>query len=201
MKLRDFCIDLRKDLIGLISGIDDAGYSLYWDNTTPNYVTKRKLRDVLQSYAKAASAFGVYVVSRHACSNKEHEEIEEYYLVTNGYGLEITYDDPEYVWNEFQLGQRSDMSPCPCSLGKPANEHYIIQDIIFSKDTDMVVAQNLASILSDIHEAIEQAGDKQPRSGIREYLLRAVLRLNDLILPTPVEEYIGSLRAGTDEDE
>lgn len=193
MTLKNYCIDLRKELIGLISGIDDASHSFHWDNTTPNYVTKRKLKNVLQNYIARASDFGIFLITRHACSNKEHDKIEDYYLVENDYGHVITYQDPNFLWDGSQLWQGPQMSPCPCSPNKPVNEHYIIQDIIFAKDSNLDAGNKMFSILSDVHEAIMQSGDKQSRSGIREYLLRAVIRLNDLILPSPVDDYIQSI--------
>ena len=193
MSLKSFCIDLRKEIIALISGINNAGYSLYWDNTTPNYATRRKLHNVFLKYTELASKYGIIYITRHTCSNKEHKKVDDYYLVTNPYGLDISYQDEKFVWNNSQLRQCYVRSECPCSPNKEANEHYVIEEFVFSKDADMATAMRLTSILCDIFAAIEQSGDKQPRSGIREYLLRAVLELNDLILPSPMEEYIQSL--------
>ncbi len=48
----------------------------------------------------------------------------------------------------------------------------------------------LDNILLDICIAIENAGDNKTRSSIRDLLLRAVLAINDQLLPEPMENYI-----------
>ncbi len=197
MDVTRYCISLRQELIVLVTGIHDAGFSLYWDNTTPNYVTKRKLQQVYDRYLKQAADFGLYLVTRHAdCSYKNHNaktDGESDYVMSDEYGLNVSYKDPQYIWDGDQMYQGTMTCTCPCSPNKEAKAHHIIQDIIYSKDTDLTKARNIYSILSDIYYAIEQSGDKQSRSGIREYLLRAILQLNDMILPIPVEDHIRTI--------
>jgi hypothetical protein len=197
MDITQYCICLRKELVILVTGIHDAGFSLYWDNTTPNYVTKRKLQQVYNHYLKQAADSGLYLVTRHAsCSYKNHNSMtdgETDYVLSDEYGLNASYRDPRYIWDGDQMYQGTMTCPCPCSLDKDPKAHHVIQDIIYSKDTDLIKAKNLYSILSDVYYAIEQSGEKQSRSGIREYLLRAILQLNDMILPVPVEDYIRTI--------
>ena len=195
MDIHQYCISLRKKIVVLVTGIHNAGFSLYWDNTTPNHITKRKLQRVYDQYFELAAEFGIFLVTRHTnCSYKNHELADAHfgYMCSNKYNKNISYRDPEYIWDGAQMYQGSRVCICPCSPEKEPKEHWIIEDIIYSKDADLTKARSLYSILSDIYCAIEQSGDKQPRSGIREYLLRAILQLNDMILPTTVEDYIES---------
>jgi hypothetical protein len=48
----------------------------------------------------------------------------------------------------------------------------------------------LVEIFMDIADAVDNSGDKKPRSGIRELLLRAILRINDQLLPIPMDEFV-----------
>jgi hypothetical protein len=65
-----------------------------------------------------------------------------------------------------------------------------MHDVIFDCAANMTVCGSIENVLSDVYAAIDHAGDSKPRSGIREHLLRAVLRINDELLPSPMDEYI-----------
>lgn len=79
---------------------------------------------------------------------------------------------------------------CPCSNENEPTKHWVIDDVVYDKGADQYLCKNLEHILSDINEAVNSSGDKMPRSAIREYLLRAVLRINDQILPESMDKYI-----------
>ncbi|WP_436307873.1 hypothetical protein [Variovorax sp. LjRoot290] len=51
--------------------------------------------------------------------------------------------------------------------------------------------------LQHIQEAVDRSVDRVPRSAIRESLLRAVIELNEGILPQGIDEYIAASDAGT----
>ncbi len=189
MTLFEFYTNLRRDVLRQISGVEDSNGYFSWDNTTPNYLIKSRLESLLEQYIMEAKAFGVYVVTRYAnCARRAHDG----YPVENRYGLEIQYQDTQFVWGTDQLYQGPRISTCPCSPQNKPNENHVIDDIIYSKSSSMADCSVISSILCDIHEAIESAADKKTRSGIREHLLRAVLRLNDAILPMSVDEYIAT---------
>ncbi|MER9586483.1 hypothetical protein [Mesorhizobium sp. M0276] len=54
----------------------------------------------------------------------------------------------------------------------------------------------MGPLLLGVSTAIQYAGDKHPRSGIREHLLQAIVTLNDAILPQTVDAYIASQETG-----
>lgn len=189
MTLFEFYANLRRDVLRQISGVEGSNGYFTWDSTTPNYLIKSRLESLLEKYIMEANAFGVYVVTRYAnCARRAHDG----YPVENRYGFEIQYQDAQFVWGAEQLYQGPRISTCPCSPQNKPNKNYIIDDIIFRKSSNMADCGAISAILCDIHEAIENATDKKARSGIREHLLRAILRLNDAILPMPVDEYIAS---------
>jgi len=189
MTLFEFYINLRKDVLRQISGVGNSNGYFLWDNTTPNYLIKYRLELLLDQYIMDAKAFGVYVVTRYAdCSCGAHDG----YPVENRYGLKIQYQDEQFVWEGCQLYQGPRISTCPCSTQNKPNKNHVIDDIIYSKSSIIADCRKISAILFDIHEAIVNAADKKTRSGIREHLLRAVLRINDAILPMPVDEYIAT---------
>ena len=59
-----------------------------------------------------------------------------------------------------------------------------------SKNAGHELCSKLEEVLSDINESIACAGEKESRSAIRENLLRAVLGINDQLLPEPMDSYI-----------
>ena len=69
-------------------------------------------------------------------------------------------------------------------------EHHVIDDVIYRKGSNLELCESLESILIDIYTAIECAADKKTRSAIRENLLKAVIKINDQLLPEPMESYI-----------
>ena len=184
-----FLVDLRRQILNTVSGIDNANNYLWWDNTTPNSTTRHRLRDLLNKSLNDSAKFGFYVVTRHChCGKRSHQAD---YLMTDPYGLDVTFRDSRYVWSGNQFHQEERFEVCPCSKKNEPLKHNVIEDVIYDPTSDQKFCGQVFGVLSDIHAALEEAGDKRPRSAIREYLLRAVLTLNDSILPEPVEAYIG----------
>lgn len=87
---------------------------------------------------------------------------------------------------------------CPCEENAKPTTHWVIDDVVYEKWADTIECKKITSILQDVNTAIEAAEDKKPRSGIREYLLRAILKINDVILPIPMNEYISKLKYMSD---
>lgn len=193
MESRDFYIGLRRRLLEIISGVEDARYGLPFDDTTPNSAIRSRLHDTYTDCLSKVSAFGVFVVTRHSdCSHPDHEIITEStfgYAISNEYDLDISYKDERFVWyNQLSQGDRNCV--CPCSTRNTATRHWVIDEVVFDPMARQEECERLSAILSDLHSAIEKAGDNRPRAAIREHLLRAVLHINDGILPSSVDAFI-----------
>lgn len=187
MSTFEYYASLRADILEVITGVEDSGVDLYWDDTTPNYVTKGKLGEIYKKYLAEAEKFGLYVVTRHCdCPNSNHSG----YSMSNIYGLEVTYRDEHYVWSGGQMYQGPRSCVCPCSLKNKKSQHHVIDDVIYDKSSDQELCENIEGILYDVIVAMDCAGDNKPRSAIRENLLRAVIRLNDQLLPEPMDIFI-----------
>ncbi len=190
VKINQFYANLRSQLKKVITGVQDAD-GLFWDNTTPNSSIRRELESLLTANLElVAKHFGVYVVTRHSsCPNKQHNNF--HYPTSNNFGLDIKYGDSRYKWTMYQLFQGERYCICACSdMNKPTN-HWVIDDFVYDKEMERNFdADKLINILSDIVEAIDSAGEKRPRSAIREWLLRAVLNINDELLPISMDEFV-----------
>lgn len=189
----EFCASLRQEVLKQLSGVENSNGYLSWDTTTPNVTIGRRLELMLGKYILQSRDFGIYIVTRYSsCSNPNHQD----YPTENRYGIPIPYLDPNFTWGGGQLYQGSRRSKCPCSENNKISTNHVIDDIVYSKDADSDKCRQLDCVFQDISMSIQQAGSNKSRSGIREYLLRSIIRLNDAILPQAVDEYIAIVRRG-----
>lgn len=187
MTMFRYYAELRSELLEIVTGVENSGDSLFWDNTTSNWQTKQRLENLYIKSLADSKLFGLLVVTRHSdCENLKHQN----YPVSNTYGLQIEYHGSGYIWNGGQFHQGMRRCTCPCSKKNKETEHWVIDDIIYEEKADIKSCERLEAILSDLYASINCAGEKKPRSGIREYLLRAVLRINDELLPEPIDAYL-----------
>jgi hypothetical protein len=184
----EYHVALRAEILKIVSGVEDSHGSMFqWDETTPNWSTKSDLEKLLQRFLLEARNFGLFLVTRHcSCPNPKHDG----YYISNDLGLKIKYGDTKWVWSGAQMYQGHRNCICPCSPKNQATKHWVIDDLVHERDKNPEMCKQLADILSDISYAIDSAADRKPRSGIREHLLRAVLNLNDQLLPEPMDLYI-----------
>jgi len=188
----NFLVALRKELLGVITGIEDAKQPYYWDNTTPNSTTRSRLKATFSDSARKVASFGVYVVTLHGeCGRRGHRG----YLRGDLYGLGVNYRDECHVEFERWLEGEVRLERCPCSVKNEPRLHWVAGDIIYNRKHDLVLCRKIGTILSDLGAAIGMAADNRPRAAIREYLLRAIIQLNDAIMPTTVDQYIAQQQA------
>lgn len=189
MSIFKFYVELRADLLEQLSGVQNSNGYLSWDNTTPNYILKTRLERLLDKYVKKVGALGMYKVTRYAnCSNPNHDG----YPTENGYGLNIVYGDDSFIWNHQQIFQGERICCCPCSSANKVGKSHVIDEFVYNSESAAKLGEMLFDILDDVSSAIKRSSDNRSRSGIRECLLRGLLRVNDAILPQTVDEYISS---------
>lgn len=185
----DYLVHFRSDLLERITGIPNAGSISFWDDTPSNHISRLQLETLLRKHLLAAEQLGVYVITRHCdCPNKAHCE----YPTTSNYSFSVQYPDPssQFVWSNFQLFQGKRLCVCPCSASNSASEHHVIDQFVFRAECENRVTEGIASALIDVDSAISSARKNRPRSGIREHLLRALITLNEIIMPETPQEYI-----------
>lgn len=188
-----YLVDLRQRLVAEISGVEDARGFLTWDDTRPNSTTRWRLRSLYSHALNGAASFGLHVAERHGyCRSKTHTDD---YVMGDIDGVTLTYRDSRFNWS-YPLNQGEYLYPCPCSASGKEKLHTVIYDVLFEVSADQDFCRVLERIVSDLYEALQRSGEKKPRSGIREYLLRALLTVNDHILPQTVEEYVSRRTAG-----
>lgn len=191
MTLFLFYLSVRDDLLFQISGVKNSNGILTWDDTTPNYIIKNRLSALLDSYVLRLSALGMFMVTRYcSCTNSAHNN----YIVSDGYGLDVSYRDARYTWSDHQLFQGNRNAICPCSPTNKLGECYVIDEFIYSDASFLERSKRIFEILEDVSIAVSRANDNRSRSGIRESLLRALLRVNDAILPQSVDDYVEGIK-------
>jgi hypothetical protein len=188
MPLFQLLVDLRYRVLHAIRGAKNANGALCWDTTTPNSTTHARLQDLLEQTLSAAERVGIYRVTRHSCGAIEHNG----YVIEQGpHGIR-EFDDGAFNWSSHLLYQGDRTSPCPCTPGAKPTKHSVIDELVVRRQGATAQHERLVNALWDIQQAIDRAGTKKTRSAIREHLLRAVMNLNDGILPQSVDDYIAS---------
>ena len=116
MKTFKYFASLRKELLKVITGVENSGYSLFWDESTPNWITKNRLETIFDKYLLLSQKYGLYIVTRHCnCHNPKHGYDGDEYPITNRYGLNIKYHDEKFHWRGGQTYQGDRKCICPCS--------------------------------------------------------------------------------------
>lgn len=107
------------------------------------------------------------------------------------------YGDEAFEWVHAQLYQGPRMSKCPCTPSAGTGNHSVIDEFVIRKAGATRRHRLFVDALQHIQEAVDRSVDRVPRSAIRESLLRAVIELNEGILPQGIDEYIAASDAGT----
>lgn len=189
MKIINLLVSLRREILEIVGAVEDANGGMGWDTTRPNSSTRIALKCVLEKHLQLGEKFGVYVVTRHSsCPNPAHK----YGVVSRGHHGIKNSSDQTFIWTGEQLFQGDRYSICACSSSAKPTTHWVIDEIVVRKRGATKRHRIFANAIGDVQQAIDNAADNKPRSAIREYLLRAVLQLNDGILPQTVDDYIAS---------
>jgi len=193
MRVNSYLVELRREIIEVITGVKNANGSFYWDNSTPNFATKRNLVSLYDKYFSIASKmYGIYKVTRHtSCPNEDSHLMSTEFPTTNEYGLSVQYGDDNFKWTGYQYYQGERECSCPLCPNDKVTKHRVIDDLIYDKSKVVSVNRDeLIKALYCILMAIDNSKPKAARSSIRECLLEAVLIINDQILPMPIESFI-----------
>jgi hypothetical protein len=191
MSLLEFYVNLRRDILAIIGEVKDSGHSYRWDNSIPNSITKSKLSELFEKTVNNCGSFGVHCINRHLdCGNPRHLELgRSGYAMDSIVGENISYGDSRFIWSG-PICEGDYVCKCPCSETNLPSKHYVVKDVFFDVNANKSTCGTIESILDDLYHAKQNSGDNKSRSAIREFLLRAVLRINDAILPGSMDEYI-----------
>lgn len=192
MSIRDFCIDLRADLIEILSGVRNANPYLFFDNTKSNWQIKRDLELTLSSKLDEAKKFGIEIFYRYiSCSNKRHRD----YVYIDCNGKRFFENDMKLRYEHIStFDYERKVIACPCSRNNKSeiNDRQVL--IGFKLGEFSQEKSDVVDVLTYISSAVDCSGDKKPRSGIREQLLLAILVLNDCISPEKMSDMVIRLR-------
>lgn len=199
---------LRSKLVAQVGEIKNSNGYWSWDNTEPNWVIKRHLQEIRADLLESIEKFGLFIMTRHCdCENKKHRYC---FSSTHSVEIETPYDERGsfktgftwgkefngFIWTGDQLYQGKRYCVCPCSSKNSPTDHHVIDDIVIRSDSDISCCDLLTDVLIGLSSAIVKAGDKRPRSAIREDLLMLILQINDFLLPEPMEQYAKAIAEG-----
>lgn len=191
MQLLEYYASLRSELLCVLSGVRSVSSPLWWDDTSSNYSNQRKLLNILKKYIELAKPLGVHLVTLHAeCGNPQHLSISRGCVVeSDAFPENWNIHDPAYKEGYDFIFMGSRFCRCPCSKDNKITEHHVTEKLVYPAVSGKH-CEIISNILCDISSAIENAEDRKPRSGIREYILRSIIRLNEAIMPITVDDYL-----------
>lgn len=201
--------NIRRHLLDAIGAIEDSkSFRFSFDNTDPNWLTERKLKEVLERLEAGMLALGAFRIILHApCGAEEHWDyafsqgrIQAHWRVEVPTGDSISFEagtgaitkDGMTMTTNLEdalVYQAPSKRPCPCHPGKPSKEHSTSNYFLWPNANDRRLEQ-MAQISLMIRQAIDSAGDRKRRSGIREHLYQAVIQLERLIVDETADEVL-----------
>jgi len=197
MKLIDLLISARQGVLQLLDDTRSSSGSLFgWDRTRPNVGTKSRIDTLVLQHIEAARAFGIHLVTRHSPCGAVSHRSQDYWMESAELDVK-TYQDDRFDWTGIQLYQGSRACTCPCSPQARPKAHHVIDEFVVQKGRATRRHVLFAEALERIRAAGEASTDRSARSTLREGLLRAVLTLNDGILPQSVDDYIAASDIGS----
>jgi len=183
---------LRGKLLNLIENIEDAYPRDKFHSgrvTICNSNIRNTLNKTFEDYSDRGRAYGVYIGKRHVnCDNPKHKYDEFEIIGGRKINAESIYNNERFSLG-WPIYEDEIKCICPCSAENRASEHSVIIDILFDKKLNTFPCDTIRKLFIEIYTALNLK-DNQPRSDTREHLLKAVLVINDLILPIPMKEYI-----------
>lgn len=199
----EVAVGLRQKIIEMITGVADAS-GIWWNDSSPNWMTKRAIDQVIISLEESLRSFGVIRVCEHApCGSDQHEKLAKFSVIsssnywrlvledgrTNAHTVQngtLFVDGKPMTHTEPEMGGLEE--PCPCHEGKMVD--HTIAHYYAWPNTENTSLDVLIDCLGILEYAKRRSGPKMPRSAIRERLLKCVILLNDAIAPVSAKEYI-----------
>lgn len=190
LTLKGLCVDLRRELLLVLDRVEPADPVHYRDNTLSNAGIGRLIQGVLHRFRDRNKEIGLIILRRHiSCPIPEHDHE---YIMDPVEDLRVEFEDDRFVWR-FGVGTNmNENCRCPCTADAPTTAHSIMYDALINKEFEVGAADMLFPVYSDILYAFRDTLAKTPRTAVQVSLLEAVLKLNDLILPVPVQAFIDS---------
>lgn len=189
MKIIDFLVQLRRELLEVMGLVVNAHSGWRWGKEQTNLETKLKLKEILDKSINSAERYEVYLVTRHlSCPNPIHSDE----VISKGRHGVKKYKDENFVWTGVQFDYGKRVLKCPCIRKSKPIMHSVVDELVVRRTRFSRRHQSFIQALEWVDEAINLATDNRPRSSIREALLLSILELNDGILPQTVDQYIES---------
>lgn len=192
---------LRSDIVYLVGAIRDSSQGwMRFNDPSPNWLTSGRLKNCLDEYEQSLIRIGALRVHLHGpCGSHKHEELASHVYGHGGYwryeldgglsdadlaadGCIVVNGRPmETVFDDALASQTGSTRPCPCMLGETAAEHTVSEYFLWPRRNESRLVE-LVELTLTLKRAIDKSEDRKRRSGIREFLLQALIKLDDMIL-------------------
>ena len=181
-------LEFRSAVKTSISRIEDAvGYEND-DRTIPNWETKQNLQALLDDFLCKVKPYGFRVITSHlSCSNSEHNR--EIFNELSERDIDIDLEHFEDIKDRsYCVDVGKTYAICKCDESD-YSQYDIFLDIYGEKGELLNIHRKLSVVYHEVREAILNCRDRGPRSAIRERLYKAVIAIDEIILPFDIEEY------------
>ena len=177
----------------MLCGVEGAsGSQSEGNSTTANTKSRLQLQALLRRRLQQVEEFGIHLVTRHgSCGQPNHTDA----VIGHPRNKVAVYGDEAFRWTNVRFFQGERYSACPCAPDAKAARHQVVEELVVRKIGASKRHGRLIDALSNVQQGLNHAGDGGPQSSVREYLLRAVLDLNEGILPQGVDDYIAARNA------
>lgn len=202
---------LRHRILAVLGQVRDAADSVAaYTDSSPNYLTKRRIADLIawfEGELKARGGFRLYEFAD--CGSKIHTETAKAQRGQTDAGYWLAASDhlpPEAIYfrpngrlvADGVAMERSEpkmdapRGPCPCG-GRPSKYGPAAVRVSYAipvPESGLMWMSEVGTAVDRLHDAADRAEEKVPRSALREKLLWAMRDLEAVIMPKTIDDYL-----------
>lgn len=200
---------LRADVVKMVGVTrDSSGGFARFNDPSPNWLTRQSLKTTLNTFERALIELGFVRVVLHApCGAHGHDERAQHIYGHHGYWryelMDGTTNADHGVNGRFILKgipmdtnfhhaiqqQTVSKRPCSCRPAEDSAEHSVSPYFLWPSRPDSIF-QEMAELTLMLKDAILRSKDGQRRSGIREILLQALIKIDQMIVEETAEQVL-----------
>jgi len=200
-----FAARVRKRLIELLRSIEDSNPFDRFNDRSPNWVTRRKLDELMSDFEEGITSLGAIAVIAHgSCGNANHDKLSAdkngYWLLQLAADKTILSPNRDSMFSVEGRNMETDFcsiadlrietcEPCPCARNKRNTQHGVARYFIWPQDATSRIRE-IAKAKAFMRDARDLCEDKRSRAAIREQLLEGLLHLERLIVQKSAEEEV-----------
>lgn len=192
-----YMINLRNRLYKVLNSVQDSTpYNSFWHMPTKASVEfKQPINEIINFAKEWAEDYGLYYVTVYfhpSYSGNKRYIFDTGKIFGKVYEISELPQDTVVKYSryfEFRDISYNKILKCPKCHNK-SGPHDVKEGYIIISSENLYKCEFLVSILDHLYKAISFCEYKSKRSNIREYILRAIVEVNNLVYPYPIEKVI-----------